>query len=258
MKRKLTYFILVALAVLLLIPFVGYGQPKDAEKRVGPPEHVLEKIEQKQEDIQKRVEEKLQDVNEKRNDKQERVRNPKALEAKLKNAWKRQLENHYSEEEMENINQVANRLQEFGYQTMPVENIFSNGKPIKFDVPPVIKDGRTLVPVRSLSAAYGFEVDYDSDTRTISLERSDLEIEFELDENIAIVNGEEYELDVPASSLEGRSVLPLRFFIDQLGIDIKYNGEDKTIGIGIDQDKVEELYENILDEIEDAVEKKNE
>lgn len=262
MKKKLSFYALIAIVILVLIPFVGQGQPKDVEKRTGPPLHVLEtvtgppihvqeKIEQKQQQVNEKIQEKLQNV-------AERVKNPKALEAKLKQAWKRQIEKNYSEEEMELINQISSRLQNNGYQTMQVENIFANGKSMKFDVPPVIKDGRTLIPVRSLSAAYGFEVDYDSDTRTVSLDRDDLEIEFELDENIAIVNGEEHELDVPASSLEGRSVLPLRFFIEQLGIDIQFNNADKTIGIGIDPEEVEELYEDVIDEIEDAIEKKNE
>jgi len=254
-RRKLTFYALIALGIMILIPMVGYGQGnsnqpgppdfvREKNEQVGPPAHVLEKF-QVDENANSRVVEQIETAYE------ELLINgsEKPLEAKLRQVWREQVHSSYTNEEHEYLRRVTIELENKGFSIMPVTNVFAYGKPMKFDVPPVIKEGRTLVPVRSLSSAYGFVVDYNADEKKISLEREDLFIEFILDDYKAIVNGETILLDAPPTALNGRTVLPLRFFIDQLGIDIKYNQNDRSIEIGIDIDEMEEIYDNLIDDI---------
>lgn len=56
-----------------------------------------------------------------------------------------------------------------------VEAIFSefnfkvNGKAVTLDQTPIVVDGSSYLPVKSLSQALGYNVNYDADTRTINL-----------------------------------------------------------------------------------------
>lgn len=48
----------------------------------------------------------------------------------------------------------------------------------------------------------------------------------------AIVNGESYKLTVPPKAVDGRTVLPLRFVVDQiLGADVTWDAETKTVTV---------------------------
>ena len=50
-----------------------------------------------------------------------------------------------------------------------------NDKPVTLDVPPVIQNGRTLVPLRFIGEAFGAKVDWDDKTRSITLTMPDIE-----------------------------------------------------------------------------------
>lgn len=49
------------------------------------------------------------------------------------------------------------------------ENMYVSGEEVKLDVPAKIIGDRTLVPLRAISEAYGCEVDWDDNTRTVTV-----------------------------------------------------------------------------------------
>jgi hypothetical protein len=55
------------------------------------------------------------------------------------------------------------------YKGYRIVNLVLNGKPLTSDVPAIIMDGRTLLPVRALSEALGTDVTWDGETYTASL-----------------------------------------------------------------------------------------
>jgi regulator of replication initiation timing len=61
--------------------------------------------------------------------------------------------------------------------TMVVDEkeVMINGESVFLDVPPTIVEGRTLVPLRFISEAFGAEVEWDGVTRTITLTAPDVE-----------------------------------------------------------------------------------
>jgi hypothetical protein len=73
--------------------------------------------------------------------------------------------------------------------------VFANGKELKFDVPPVIKYGRTLIPVRAVSNALGADVAWDGATGTVTITKDETVIIIKLGSNVATVNGVEVQLD---------------------------------------------------------------
>lgn len=116
-------------------------------------------------------------------------------------------------------------------KVLPAENILMPGKNLKFDVPPVIKEGRLLVPIRSISTALGAEVDWDSETKTATIVYGDTTIIFVISEGTITVNDEPIELDVDAEVIGGRIVVPLRFIVENMGLEIEWDQETETAEI---------------------------
>lgn len=120
-----------------------------------------------------------------------------------------------------------------------------NGKEHKFtDVPPVIKDGRVLIPLRAVTAALGGQVEWDAESRTVTVTLEDNVIKITVDDLKATVNGVVYDLDVPAKAERGRVVVPLRFIGQALGYEVGYDNSTGDVTVG-DEGEVEE---NVTDE----------
>jgi hypothetical protein len=106
---------------------------------------------------------------------------------------------------------------------------YVNGKQPEFDVEPLIKDGRTLVPVRAMVEALGADVNYDAATGTVTVTRGDSTVTLTLDSNEATIDGQATTLDVPATVIDGRTVIPLRFLSEALGTKVYYDAETGMI-----------------------------
>ncbi|QHI72703.1 copper amine oxidase N-terminal domain-containing protein [Aminipila terrae] len=98
--------------------------------------------------------------------------------------------------------------------------VILNNEQVKFDVNPVVKDGRTLVPVRKIFEAMGMEVKWDEATKEISAEGEGATIKMKLDSCEAAVNNKEVTLDVPAQSINNRTLVPIRFISESLGYHV--------------------------------------
>ncbi|MCL2873844.1 MAG: copper amine oxidase N-terminal domain-containing protein [Defluviitaleaceae bacterium] len=92
----------------------------------------------------------------------------------------------------------------------------------------IIIEDRTLLPVRAVGEAVGGDVDWNSETRQVTLIHDETTILLTIDDTTAIVNGEAVELDVPAKILNDRTFLPLRFIGDILGFDVDWVSDPPT------------------------------
>lgn len=114
-------------------------------------------------------------------------------------------------------------------------NMIVKGKKIKFDVPPVIKDGRTLIPVRAVMNSLDAKVEWDEATKTVTITKGDIVIKLILGESKVFVKGKEVTLDVPAMAINNRTVVPIRFISEVLGEKVNY--DKKTGDIDIEDDE---------------------
>lgn len=108
-------------------------------------------------------------------------------------------------------------------------NITYDGKKIDSDVPPYVKDGRTLAPIRAILEALGMVVSWDGTTQTATAVKGNITISVSINSNIAYVNGEQKMLDVPAEITNGRTFVPVRFFGEALGMNVDWDGYTKTV-----------------------------
>ncbi|MGC9320514.1 MAG: copper amine oxidase N-terminal domain-containing protein, partial [Armatimonadota bacterium] len=96
------------------------------------------------------------------------------------------------------------------------------------------ENGRMLVPLRGIFEAYGAQVGWNNATRTVTITAPALDIAMQIDNPVAIRNGQSRELDAPPRVFNGRTYIPLRFAAEALGERVEYKGdriELPTIGL---------------------------
>lgn len=113
-----------------------------------------------------------------------------------------------------------------------------NGK-----VVPIVKEGRTLVPVRFISESLKAFVDWDGATSTVTISLNGNTAILSPGKNTMLLNNVQKELDVPAQIIENRTYLPLRRLVeDVLEMNIFYDRNviiicDKTTVFDANLDK---------------------
>lgn len=106
-----------------------------------------------------------------------------------------------------------------------------NGAPVETDVPAILNQGRTLVPVRALAEAFGAEVDWRAGDRQVAVTRGGTQLLLTLGSGTALVNGTETPLPdgvgaqlVSVGGTE-RTLVPLRFLAETLGAGVEWDGK---------------------------------
>ncbi|MCR4442583.1 MAG: stalk domain-containing protein [Peptococcaceae bacterium] len=119
---------------------------------------------------------------------------------------------------------AAARLKEAVVLYTGSSSAFVNNAVKTLDASPVVKNSRTLVPVRFIAESLGARVDYDAETKTVTVGYSDRTVKMVLGSRQITVNGRQSTLDVPAESLENRTFIPLRALTEALGKKVFYSG----------------------------------
>lgn len=111
----------------------------------------------------------------------------------------------------------------------PIIKLTLNGNYIYSDVSPYISNDRTMVPIRVISESLGADVDWNGDTREVTVNKDGNTVKLTIDSANATVNGEVAELDAPAVIKESRTFVPIRFISENLGWKVDWDGESYTV-----------------------------
>lgn len=104
------------------------------------------------------------------------------------------------------------------------------GVPVAFgDQPPVIVDGRTLVPVRGVFETLGFNVNWDGETGQATLTSENYTVVLTIGSAAFTTNGVSHTLEVPAQSIGGRTMLPIRAVLESVGYYLAWDGGARTV-----------------------------
>ena len=110
-------------------------------------------------------------------------------------------------------------------------SVVVNGDTISFDVPPMIIDGTTMLPVRMALEPLGATFSWNSMFKIVEIRANGKTINLLIDSSFAIVNGEMKVLTKPAVIIDGRTLIPIRFVAEELGYDVYWNDSTKTVTI---------------------------
>ena len=108
-------------------------------------------------------------------------------------------------------------------------NIKLNGEYRYFYDEPKIVEGRVLLPFRELFEFFGMEVSWDAESSSAKAVSAESEIQITVDNEKAYVNGEEKLLDVPATIINNRFYVPVRFVGESLGYVVRWDSDERTV-----------------------------
>jgi len=87
-------------------------------------------------------------------------------------------------------------------------------------------NSRTMVPIRAIAEEIGGAnadvVGWDDATQTVTIELNSLELKMTIGSKICTVNGQDMEMDVAPAIINERTLLPLRFFGENLGYTVSF------------------------------------
>ncbi len=120
--------------------------------------------------------------------------------------------------------------------------------PSEGQMPCIIVEDRTLVPVREVVESLGGTVNWDEETKTVSIEINNNIVELVIDSKFAKVNGSEEELDVTAKIINNKTMVPVRFIAEKCGFTVNWDDSTKTVSIKNDEiiEIEEKEAENII------------
>jgi len=120
-------------------------------------------------------------------------------------------------------------------RVLPQVKVLLDGKALDFDVPPVIEEGRTLVPLRALFEALGAEVIWNPETRQVTAQKEGLTLDLTVGSREAYwkgpKDGQIVSLEVPPRIIGGRVLVPLRFVSEALDCRVDWDEATRTVRI---------------------------
>lgn len=205
------FFKIISLTLILVMVLstVAFAKPNGTVpgKGLQAKEKVMQSVKEKNimEKIDKVIEEKVKEF----------LKDPKVQE-RLKNLIKEQLEKR--EKAKANIVMNPKKVQEFK------KKVKLDGKEGKFDAPPVIKDGRILIPINVIKNVLNAEVKWDEQNKVVYIIKGDKTVAIVLGSMEIIVTepGKENKItiDVPALSINNRTYVPIRVLRDIFGLKV--------------------------------------
>lgn len=105
--------------------------------------------------------------------------------------------------------------------------VYFDGKLMEFDVNPIIKNDRVLVPVRAIFEALGAFVTYGNNN--VYSVKGDQNVFFEIGSDKFYVNGEETTFDATSELLNDRTLVPLRLISETYDCFVNWDDSSKTV-----------------------------
>nr|WP_307401801.1 stalk domain-containing protein [Paenibacillus anaericanus] len=138
----------------------------------------------------------------------------------------------------------------------PPVSIQLDNYPLSFPTEPIIIKGTTMVPFRAISEALGIQITWNQATKTIVAVQGEgtnaTRVQLTLNNKKAIVDGATVNLNVAPQSVSGNTLIPLSFFSQQFGADVKWDQATRTVSITSPQKRLYTLGFYAIKSISDA------
>lgn len=111
---------------------------------------------------------------------------------------------------------------------------YLDGEKLSFVTSPVMEQGTTLVPFRTIFEALDIEVKWNPKTQKVTGQKEGLSIELTIGSKTAYVNNQKVALPVAPKIKNGNTLVPLRFVGESSGVYVLWNGAEQEIYLASD------------------------
>lgn len=102
---------------------------------------------------------------------------------------------------------------------------------MNLDVEPQMINDRVMVPFRAIFEALGADIEWNADTATATASKGSTVVQITENSATAIVNGVENALDAPATIVQDRFLVPIRFVSEAFGAVVYWSEDENTVVI---------------------------
>jgi len=113
----------------------------------------------------------------------------------------------------------------------PSIKVILNGSQIQFDQPPIIDNGRTLVPIRAIVEAMGASVNWDAGSQTATIVKGTQTVKMQIGNASMTNNNTQTRLDVPPKIVGGRTLIPVRAISEAFGAKVVWDTAENAVYI---------------------------
>ena len=101
----------------------------------------------------------------------------------------------------------------------------------KLPLEPIIINDYTLVPARETFEKVGAEVTWIKESQQVQVVYKDLVVLMKINDVNATVNGQLFKMDIPPKLINGKTMIPVRFVSEAIGLTVNWNGNSRIINI---------------------------
>ncbi|MGI5824761.1 MAG: copper amine oxidase N-terminal domain-containing protein [Bacillota bacterium] len=109
--------------------------------------------------------------------------------------------------------------------------ITTNGVQSKIDAAPALVNNRTVLPLRYVGEAIGADFKWDNTAKKVTYIKGSTKIELWINKNTIKVNGANKSIDTAPTLINGRTMVPLRFVVENLGAKVKWDNTEKKVTV---------------------------
>jgi uncharacterized repeat protein (TIGR02543 family) len=118
--------------------------------------------------------------------------------------------------------------------TIDIKTMTVDGAKVTLDAPAALVEDRTLVPLRAVVEHLGGTISWNAKTRQATLKARGITISLTIGKSTALVNGKSLAIDPKNSKVlpilsSGRTMLPLRFVAENLGLQVAWDAKTKAV-----------------------------
>lgn len=99
------------------------------------------------------------------------------------------------------------------------------------DQEPIIKEDRTLVPIRSVFEQMGAEVEWNDEEKSATVQYEENTVLITIGSNIVLKNDSKITIDVPAEIINERTMLPLRAIAEALDWHVYWGETSRRVSL---------------------------
>ncbi|OEH92085.1 stalk domain-containing protein [Bacillus solimangrovi] len=97
-----------------------------------------------------------------------------------------------------------------------------NNEFVSVDVPIKEEKGQVLIPIKKALQHLNATLNWDGKTNTVTVSLDDKVAKFIINKSVAVVNGQQVQMEVPVRMYDGNMYMPVQFLAEQFDVDIAW------------------------------------